>query len=116
MRPVTLTGKCLLVSLTSSITFTIINRIPQQFQNDGTLVLWALTNNVHRNNIAFIEHVCEKITTATLANHQNDVERYLIYIKNNLRMINNTTDSTEQNGLITYILHPLKQASNPIFL
>jgi hypothetical protein len=111
-----LLAKRLLASLTSSIAFTIINRIPQQFQNDGTFVLWALTNNVHWNNIAFVEHVREKITTATLANHQNDVERYLIYIQNNLRMINNTTDSTQHNGLVTYILHQLKQASNPLFL
>jgi hypothetical protein len=42
------------------------------------MILWALTTNVHRNIIAFIvKHISEKIASATLVQHQNDIEKSL---------------------------------------
>jgi hypothetical protein len=82
-----LLAKCLLASIGDDFTLTLMNRIPQEYRNDGTYMLWAITSNIYRNNIAFVENIREKIATAMLATHGNDLEKYLIFIKNNLRMI-----------------------------
>ncbi len=88
---------------------TLMNHIPTAYRNDGTYMLWAITNNIYRNNITFVESIREKIAMATLAGHDNDVERYLIFIKNTLRMIIAKPSSGKKfNGLITYILHQLR--------
>jgi hypothetical protein len=93
-----LLAKCLMQSLTTTLVLTITIRVPHKYHNDSTYILWALSNNIHRNNIAFMEHIREKIATATIAHHQNDIEKYLIYIKNNLRMITmKSTKSTQNN-------------------
>jgi hypothetical protein len=112
-----LLAKCLLASISTDLSMTIINRISAKFRNDGTYILWALTNNIYRNNVAFVESIREKIINTTLAQHNNDVEKNLIYIKNHLRMITSKTASLKiHQGLITYILRQLKQTSNQIFL
>ncbi len=76
-------AKCLLNSISSDLKLMILNRIPAAFCNDGTYILWTITNNIHWNNIAFIEHIREKISTATLAHHHNNIEKYQIFNKNN---------------------------------
>jgi hypothetical protein len=104
-----LLAKCLLASISNELTMTLMNHIPTAYRNDGTYMLWAITNNIYRNNITFVESIREKIAMATLAGHDNDVERYLIFIKNNLCMINAKPSSGKKfNGLITYILHQLR--------
>jgi hypothetical protein len=104
-----LLAKCLLASISNELTMTLMNHIPTAYHNDGTYMLWAITNNIYRNNITFVESIREKIAMATLAGHDNDVERYLIFIKNNLCMINAKPSSGKKfNGLITYILHQLR--------
>jgi hypothetical protein len=106
----------LMNSITDDLLTTILNRIPRLLRNDGTYLLWSLSHNIHRNNVAFTEHVREKITLATLSQHNNDVTKYIIYVKDNLRMITNTDSSTsEHNGLITYILRQLKDSSIQMF-
>jgi len=80
-------------------------------------MLWAITNNIYRNNVAFVENIWEKIITTMIAHRDNNVERYLIFIKNNLQMIHSkSTAAKKHNGLITYILHQLKLSTNPMFL
>jgi hypothetical protein len=102
-------------SITSDLTITILNRIPSAYRNDGTYILWTNSNNIHQNNIAFVEHVREKISTATLSQHDNDIEKYLIHIKNNLRMITPKSSTSEQHsGLITNILRQSKLTTNQI--
>jgi len=61
-------------------------------------------------------HIREKILSATLAHHHNDIEKYLIFIKNNLQMITSKTYSRKNQGLITYILQQLELTTNPILL
>jgi hypothetical protein len=79
-------------------------------------MLWAITNNIYRNNVAFVENIWEKIITTMIAHHDNNVERYLIFIKNNLQMIHSkSTAAKKHNGLITYILRQLKLSTNPCF-
>jgi hypothetical protein len=112
-----LLAKCLLASILPELSLTLLNHIPTLYCNDGTYILWMLTNNIYRNNIAFVESICEKIVTATVIQHDNDVEKYLIYIKNHLCMITTKPTSARQHrGLITYILRQLKTTSNQIFL
>ncbi len=112
-----LLAKCLLASISTDLTVTLINRILQLYRNDGTYILWALTNNIYRNNIAFIETIREKIFITDLTQHNQDIEKYLIFIKNNLRLITTQSSPSEQHiGLITYSLHQLKQTKNQIFL
>jgi len=112
-----LLAKCLLASISNELTMTLMNHIPTAYCNDGTYMLWAITNNNYRNNIAFVECIREKIAMATLAVHDNNVERYLIFIENTLRMIIAKPSSGKKfNGLITYILRQLKGTTNSIFL
>jgi len=67
--------------------------------------------------VAFVESIHEKIMTATLAQHNHDIEKYLIHVKNHLRMITSKSSSLKTHrGLITYILRQLKQTTNQIFL
>jgi len=112
-----LLAKCLLASISPDLAFTLVNRIPSQYRNDGTYLLWCLCNNIYRNNIAFVESIREKIVSATVVQHNNDVEKYLVSIKNYLRMITSQSTSTKRyNGLITYILRQLKTTKNQIFV
>jgi hypothetical protein len=112
-----LLAKCLLASISHDLSLTLLNRIPTLYRNDGTYLLWTLTNNIYRNNIAFVESVREKTVTATVLQHDNDIEKYLIFIKNHLRMITTKHSSAQQHrGLITYILRQLKTTPNQIFL
>jgi hypothetical protein len=53
-------GRLLLRSITDDFSITIINRIPQDFRNDGPLILWTICNNIHRNNVAFVETINRK--------------------------------------------------------
>jgi hypothetical protein len=79
-----LLAKCLLVSILSELSSTIINRIPTTCRNDGTYILWAITNNIYWSNIAFMETIREKIVLATVDQFGHDLEKYLMTIKNNL--------------------------------
>jgi hypothetical protein len=112
-----LLAKCLMASIPSDLILTILNRLLPKYRNDGTYVLWAIANNIYCNNVAFVENIREKIYTAMLAHHNNDIEKYLVYVKNNLRMITSpTTSKRSHNGLITYILRQLKFTTNAPFL
>jgi hypothetical protein len=51
-----LLAECLLASIGDDFTLTLMNRIPQEYRNDGTYMLWAITNNIYRNNITFVEN------------------------------------------------------------
>lgn len=106
----------ILNSITDDFMTVLIHRVPQSLRNDGTFLLWSLCHNIHRNNVAFTEKIREKITTATLTNFNNDVLKYIIHIKDNLKMITTTsTSNPEHNGLITYILRQLKLSPVRLF-
>jgi hypothetical protein len=112
-----LLAKCLLASIPLELPLTLLNCIPKLYCNDGTYILWALTNNIYKNYVAFVEHVREKIVMATVSQHDNNIEKYLIYIKNHLQMITTKpTSACQHRDLITSILCRLKTTSNQIFL
>jgi len=101
-----LLAKLLRASVTEDFHSTLINKVPQSYHCDGTYLLWAIGNHVYRNNVAFVEHVREQIIATTLADHNNDVPKYLPSIKNKLRMMTSPTqsDSHSSHGLLVYIL------------
>lgn len=82
----------------------VINPILQEYHNDGPLILWTICNNIHRNNIAFVKLIKQRIRESILTHFSNDVSKYIINIKDNLCLIT-TTDgsSSEHNDLIIYI-------------
>lgn len=71
-------------SITEDFSTTLIHRVPMSLRNDGTYLLWSICHNIHRNNVAFTEHIREKISTAMLSTFNDDIIKYIIYIKHNL--------------------------------
>ncbi len=57
-----------------------------------------------------------KETLATNTLHDNGVEKYKIFVKNNIRMITSKSSSGKKNGIIAYILSQLKLSASLIFL
>jgi len=97
-------------SITDAVFTSILHRVPQDLCNDGTLILWTICNNVYQNNITFTETIRDKIRLATLKDHNNDIKKYLFYIKDNLGMLHGDTHaSTADNGLLTYMFQQLKR-------
>lgn len=84
--------------------------------HDGMMNLWALMNNIHRSNIDFIEYyIQEKISSVTLAHYQNNIEKYLTFVKNNPCM--NMPKSSALNihqGLLTFIFRQLQRTTDPL--
>jgi hypothetical protein len=103
LYPSYLLAKCLLAFISSELSLTIINKSRTTSHNDGTYILWAITNSIYRSNIAFMETIREKIVLATVDQCGHDQEKYLMTIKNNLQMITKSPTSKQHNGLITYI-------------
>jgi len=52
-----LLAKCLMASIFPDLILVLLNRIPQNYCNDGIYVLWTLTNNIYHNNTAFVESI-----------------------------------------------------------
>jgi hypothetical protein len=103
-------------SITDDFLTTLIHRVPSNLRNDGTYLLWSVCHNIHRNNIAFHENIRNKIRHATLSTYDNDIDRYIIAIKNYLKMITPLSGSTSaETGLLTYILQQLKLCPVPLF-
>ena len=103
-------------SITDEFMITLIHKVPTILRNDGTYLLWAVSHNIHRNNGAFHEHIRDKIRTATLAQHDNNIIKYIMYVKNHLKMITPVSgNNSTENGLLTYILRQLKQCSVHLF-
>jgi hypothetical protein len=106
----------LMNSITDDFMTTLIHRVPTNLRNDGTYLLWAVSHNILRNNIAFQEHIHDKIRTATLAHYDNDIDKYIIALKNYLKMITPLSGTTSnETGLLTYIMKQFKLCPVPLF-
>jgi hypothetical protein len=88
-----------MASITDDFSLTIINRIPQDLHNQGPLILWTICNHIHRNNIAFIEMIKNKIWEVTLSHFGDDIDKYKMFINDNLHLI--TSVFAEHYDLIT---------------
>jgi hypothetical protein len=76
-----LLGMVIMNSITDDFMTTLVHKVPMELRNDGTFLLWAVSHNIHHNNIAFHEHIRNKIRTSTLAQHNNDVNTYIIGLR-----------------------------------
>jgi hypothetical protein len=78
-----------------------------------------MCGHIHRNHLAFVESVKNRIRLATLSDHKNDVAsylRYLRFLQNNLRIITSTgSDAKAHNDLIPHIFMQLRFTTIPIF-
>jgi hypothetical protein len=109
-------ARLLLGSVTDDFCITIINRIPQEYRNDGPLLLWTICNNIHRNNIAFIESIKRKIRESTLSQFNEDVPKYILHIKDNLRLITTSDNSLPNHtDLLIYLFAQLQLCKVPLF-
>lgn len=88
-----LLAKYLLEFISSELSLIIINRVPTTCCNDG--ILWVLTSNIYCNNIAFVKTTQEKIVLATVVQCGQDIEKYLMTVKNNLHMITMSSSSND---------------------
>jgi len=106
----------LLNSITDDFMTTLLHSISHNLCNDETFVIWSLCHHINQNNVDFNETIRGKIMTATLAKHDNDVTKYVIYIKNKLKMITHASANTDnQKGLLRYIFCQLKLCSVALF-
>jgi hypothetical protein len=105
-------ARLLLGSVTDEFCIIIISRISQEYRNDGPLILWIICNNIHRNNIAFVESIKRRVRESTLSQFGDDVPKYILYIKDNLRLITTSdTDATLHNDLLVYLFTTTLQST-----
>jgi hypothetical protein len=109
-------ARLLLGSITNHFCITIISRIPQEYQNDGPLILWLICNNIHHNNIAFIESIKKRVRESTLLQFGDDVPKYILHIKDSLRLITTSNmNTTTHNDLLVYLFAQLQLCKVPLF-
>jgi hypothetical protein len=109
-------ARLLLGSVTDDFCITIISRISQEYRNDGLLILWIICNNIHQNSIAFIESIKCRVRESTLSQFRDDVPKYILYIKDNLRLITTSdTGATPHNDLLVYLFAQLQLCKVPLF-
>jgi hypothetical protein len=109
-------GVFLLNSLTPDFAALIFSRIDQTYSMDGPLLFITMCQHIHRNHLAFVESIKNKIRLSTLAEHKNDVPAYLQFLQRNLRVITSTGDAdTLHNDLLPHIFMQLRSTTIPIF-
>lgn len=116
----TYNSKLLAIFLTNSLAadFAALlhSRIDPSYSTDGPTLLFTMCIHIHRNHLAFIESIKNKIRMATLTEYKNDVSAFLRYIHNNLRLITSTgAADTAHNDLIPDILLQLQSTTIPLF-
>jgi hypothetical protein len=111
-----LLGVFLMNSLTPEFAATLHSRIDPEFCSDGPLLLHVMCQHIHRNHLAFVESIKNKIWQASLQEYGNDVPKYLRFLTENLRLISSTGASeAAHNDLIPHLLLQLRGTSIPMF-
>jgi hypothetical protein len=106
----------LMNSLTPEFAALLHSRIDPTYSTDGPTLLFTMCFHIHRNHIAFVESIKNKIRLSTLSEFKNDVPSFLRFLQDNLRLITSTgaTDNTN-NDLIPHILLQLRTTTIPLF-
>lgn len=92
-------------SITSDFATLFHSCIDQNYSSDGPLLLFTMCNHIHRNHLAFVESIKNKIRLSTIAELRQDVSSFLWFFQNNLRLITSTgASNTANNDLIPHIL------------
>jgi hypothetical protein len=103
-------------SLTADFAALLHSRIDPSYSIDGPTLLFTMCNHIHRNHLAFVESIKNKIRLATLSEYKNDVPTFLRYLQDNLRLITSTgTADNSHNDLIPHILLQLRSTTIPLF-
>jgi hypothetical protein len=103
-------------SITPSFASLLHSRIDPKYCNDGPLLLLTMCLHIHRNHLAFVESVKNKIRLSSLTEFKDDIETYLRFLQDNLCLITSTgTADTDHNDLIPHILLQLRTTKIPIF-
>jgi hypothetical protein len=106
----------LMNSLTTDFATILHSRIDQDYSNDGPLLLFTMCNHIHRNHLAFVESIKNKIRLAMLAEFKNDVQVFLRFLQDNLRLITSAgADKMDHNDLVPHILLQLRTTTIPVF-
>jgi hypothetical protein len=106
----------LMNSLTTDFATILHSRIDQDYSNDGPLLLITMCNHIHRNHLAFVESIKNKIRMATLTEFNNDVQVFLRFLQDNLRLITSAgANKADHTDLVPHILLQLRTTTIPIF-
>jgi hypothetical protein len=98
-------------SIMDDFSIMILQQIPESYCNDGPYILWTICNHIHqKNNIAFIETIKQRIRDTALEQFDNDVLKYIISIRDNLRLITFSTKKGSHKDLLVYLFHQLPSA------
>jgi hypothetical protein len=71
----------LMNSLTPDFATLLHSRIDLDYSTDGPLLLFTMCNHIHRNHLAFIKSIKNKIRLATLGEFKNNVKSFSIFFK-----------------------------------
>jgi hypothetical protein len=111
-----LLGVFLMNSISYEFAALIHSRIDPDFSSDGPLLLFTMCTHIHRNHVAFVESVKNKIRLSTLSEFKDDIPTFLRFLQNNLRLITSTgAEDTSNNDLIPHILLQLRNTKIPLF-
>jgi hypothetical protein len=103
-------------SLTADFAALLHSHIDPNYSTDGPTLLFTMCNHIHRNHLAFVESIKNKIRLATLSEYKNDVPTFLRYLQDNLRLITSTgANDSSHNDLIPHILLQLRSTTIPLF-
>lgn len=92
------------------------SRIDSEYCSDGTLILFTMCQHMHRNHLAFIESIKNKIRLTTLAEYENDVPKFFRFLHDNLKLISSTgTSADAHNDLLPHLLLQLRSTNIPMF-
>jgi hypothetical protein len=111
-----LLGVFLMNSITNEFALLLHSRIDHAYSSDGPLLLYTMCSHIHRNHLAFVESIKNKIRSSSLASFNNDVQSFLNYLTDNLKIITSTGASEKaHNDLIPHIFLQLRATTIPIF-
>jgi hypothetical protein len=103
-------------SLTPKFAVIPHSHIDPLYCSDGPLLLDTMRQHKHRNHLAFVETIKNKICMATLADFKNDIPLYLRFLSNNLKLITSTgTADSEHKDLIPHLFLQLRATTIPVF-
>jgi hypothetical protein len=103
-------------SLTHDFAAIFHSRIDLLYCSNGPLLLHTMCQHIHCNHLAFVETIKNKIRLATLAEFKNDVQAYLHFLTDNLKLISSTeATDTEHKDLLLHLFLQLRTTTIPVF-
>jgi hypothetical protein len=103
-------------SITPAFASIFHSHIDPAYCTYGPLLLITMCIHIHRNHLAFVESIKTKIRLASLPEFMDDIEAYLRFLQDNLRLITSTgAADSDHDDLVPHILLQLRSTKIPIF-